>query len=200
MGEDRGRGGYAKGRERRQEILRVAGDHFAAHGYRGASVAQIAQRAGITDAGLLHHFPSKEHLLLEVLRERDDHDLERFRRLAEAHSSYVDTLLGLCAENAAAPGLVQLFTVMASESIEPDHPGHEVFRARYRRFRARGAELLREAQARGEIRADLDLDRLSPQVLAVLDGLQLQWLLDPDEVDMVATLRDFLQRLAPAPE
>jgi hypothetical protein len=34
-------------------------------------------------------------------------------------------------------------------------------------------------------------------VLAIFDGLQLQWLLDPDAVDMVGALRDFLARLAP---
>jgi hypothetical protein len=33
------------------------------------------------------------------------------------------------------------------------------------------------------------------QVLALFDGLQLQWLLEPDAVDMVEVLRDFLARL-----
>ena len=191
------RGGYAKGRERREAILRVAGDHFAAHGYRGASLAQIAQRAGITDAGLLHHFASKEHLLLEVIRRRDEHDIARVEVADRDPGAFLATLVRLCEENATAPGLVQLFTTMAAESVEPAHPGHAHFRARYRRIRAHGAERLRAAQARGEIRAELDADRLSAQILAMFDGLQLQWLHDPDEVDMVDLFRDFLARLRP---
>lgn len=190
-----GRGGYAKGRERREAILRVAGDHFAAHGYRGASLAQIAQRAGITDAGLLHHFASKEHLLLEVIQQRDEHDVARVEASDPDPGAYLPTLLRLCEENAAAPGLVQLFTTMAAESVAPAHPGHAHFHSRYRRIRAHGAERLRAAQARGEIRADLDADRLSAQILAMFDGLQLQWLHDPEEVDMVDLFRDFLDRL-----
>ena len=36
---------------------------------------------------------------------------------------------------------------------------------------------------------------LAPQILAMFDGLQIQWLLDPDSVDMVAVFEDFLARL-----
>jgi hypothetical protein len=41
----------------------------------------------------------------------------------------------------------------------------------------------------------LDPDVVAPQILAMFDGLQLQWLLDPAQVDMVAVMRDFLGRL-----
>ena len=47
---------------------------FAATGYRGTSLADVAQAAGLSNAGLLHHFPSKEQLLIEVLRRRDEAD------------------------------------------------------------------------------------------------------------------------------
>jgi AcrR family transcriptional regulator len=191
------RGSYAKGRDRREKILAAAWDAFAKQGYRGASLARIAERAGVSDAGLLHHFPSKQRLLLALLERRDQHDRDRVRDAVAAHASLRHALLQLSAENAAAPAMVQLFTVMAAESIEPAHPGHAWFRDRYRRRRTSLAEHVAAAQQRGELDPGLDPNSTATQLLAMLDGLQVQWLLDPDRVDMTATLRDFLDALRP---
>jgi AcrR family transcriptional regulator len=188
-------GTYAKGRARREKILDAAWEAFGEQGYRGASLARIAERAGVSDAGLLHHFPSKQHLLLALLERRDAQD--RARVDGAARASLRDALLQLSAENAAAPSMVQLFTVMAAESIEHAHPGHEWFRGRYRRVRTALAERVAAAQEQGEIDAGLDAESTATQLIALLDGLQLQWLLDPDRVDMTATLRDFLAALPP---
>jgi AcrR family transcriptional regulator len=191
------RGSYAKGRERRQRILDAAWEAFATSGYRGATIAHIAERAGLTDAGVLHHFASKEELLVAVLERRDAQDQQRVEAAGSAAGSFPEVLLALCEENASSRGLVQLFTVMAAESIEPGHPGHEHFHARYRRVRRDAAGRLRAAQRRGEIDPSIDPELVAPQIIALFDGLQLQWLLDPGEVDMVAVMRDFLARLAP---
>jgi AcrR family transcriptional regulator len=190
-------GTYAKGRDRREKILVAAWDAFGEQGYRGASLARIAERAGVSDAGLLHHFPSKQHLLLALLERRDEQDRDRVNGAVAAQASLRDALLQLCAENAAAPPLVQLFTVMAAESIEPAHPGHDWFRSRYRRVRAELAEHVAGARTQGELDPGLDAASIATQLVAVLDGLQLQWLLDPGRVDMTATLRDFLAALRP---
>jgi AcrR family transcriptional regulator len=189
--------GYAKGRARRREILRAADELFSTHGFRGASLNQIAAAAGITDAGLLHHFPSKEHLLIELLQQRDEEDVGRVTAEVDQHETLPEALVHLCERNAATPGLVRLFTVMAAESIESDHPAHEYFRDRYRELRVETVEQLRRAQAAGDIDGSLDPDLLARQLLAMFDGLQLQWLLEPDEVDMVEAMRDYLARLGP---
>jgi AcrR family transcriptional regulator len=52
--------------DRRQEILNVAAELFARHGYDGVGVRQIADAAGILGGSLYHHFPSKRHLYVEV--------------------------------------------------------------------------------------------------------------------------------------
>jgi AcrR family transcriptional regulator len=187
--------GYAKGRERREEILAAADAAFARRGFRGSSLATIAQDVGLSQPGLLHHFPSKEHLLLEVLRYREERGREYVASAVQEADSYADALLELCAANAETPGLVRLFAVLAAESVDDDHPAHELFRERYRDLRRSvGARFAGEQRA-GRLAAHVDVDKLAPQVLAVLDGLQLQWLLDPEEVDMVDLFRDFLARL-----
>jgi len=187
--------GYAKGRERREEILAAADAAFAKHGFRGASLATIAQEVGLSQPGLLHHFPSKEDLLLEVLRYRDERQREWVAQAVEEADSYAEALLELCAANARTPGLVRLFTVLGAEGVDDDHPAHELFKRRYRELRELVASRFETEQHEGRLAADVDPETLAVQVLALFDGLQLQWLLEPDAIDMVEVLRDFLARL-----
>ena len=191
------RGGYAKGRERRDAILRAANEVFAAHGFHRASLATIATRVGLSEPGLLHHFPSKEHLLLELLALRHDHDAERVARALADHEGFLDALLGLCRENEETAGLVRLFTILVGESVDDDHPAHDWMVERYRGLRERFTARIETEQREGRIAADIDARALAPQLIALFDGLQLQWLLDPDDVDLSGVFADFLERLRP---
>lgn len=191
------RGSYAKGRERREAILAAADEVFAERGFHRASLSTIATRVGLSDAGLLHHFPSKEHLLLELLELRHEHDAERIARALAEHTAFLDALLGLCRENQETPGLVRLFAILAAESVDDDHPGHDWMVERYRTLRARFAARIEREQRERRIDPRLDPARLAPQLIAMFDGLQVQWLLEPDAVDMAAVFEDFLDRLRP---
>jgi AcrR family transcriptional regulator len=192
--------GYAKGRERRAEIIRVARDVFATRGFRAASLAAIAERAGLSEPGLLHHFPSKERLLSAVLEARDDREIERIRRqVDEGHMTRAEALLDLCRRNAGRPDMVRLFTVLAAESVDQDHPAHDWFVARYRRIRAIIVERLEQDQQAGRMAAEADLEGLAVEIVAMYDGLQLQWLLDGERVDMVAPFEHFIARALPGP-
>jgi AcrR family transcriptional regulator len=192
--------GYAKGRERRAEIIRVARDVFATRGFRGASLAVIAERAGLSEPGLLHHFPSKAHVLTAVLEARDDHERELIRRqVDEEHLTRAEALLELCRRNAGRPDMVRLFTVLSAESVDTDHPAHEWFVERYRRIRAGLVEELERERSEGRLAAGADLPQLATEILAVFDGLQLQWLLDGDDVDMVDAFARYIERALPAP-
>jgi AcrR family transcriptional regulator len=163
----------------------------------GASLATIAKRVGMSEPGLLHHFASKEQLLLEVLKLRDQHDDERIAQARAAHAGPVEVVLELCRQNQERPGIVRLFTILAAESVDDDHPAHEWFLARCRDRRAVLADRLANAQRAGDIDAALDPESVASEILAMFDGLQLQWLLDPAAVDMTAVFEDFLARLRP---
>jgi AcrR family transcriptional regulator len=65
----------------RRRLLDAAGERFAALGFRGATLREIAERAGANLAAANYHFGSKEALYLEVAREHFE-GLER--RLADA--------------------------------------------------------------------------------------------------------------------
>ena len=193
------RGGYAKGRERRDAILAAANEVFAAQGFHGASLATIATRVGLSEPGLLHHFPSKEHLLLELLTLRHDHDAERVARALADHEGFLDALLGLCRENQGTAGLVRLFTILVGESVDADHPAHDWMVERYRGLRERFVARIEAEQRAGRVASGLDARALAPQLIAMFDGLQLQWLLDPEAVDLSVVFADFLERLRPPP-
>ncbi|MER5652743.1 TetR/AcrR family transcriptional regulator [Streptomyces sp. NPDC002131] len=174
--------------ERRAEIVRAALEVIAERGYRGASLAAVAERVGLTQQGLLHHFPTKESLLVAVLKERDQWD-------AVPDSAWrSDLLVSLVEYNAMRPGIIQTFSALLGESVTEGHPAREFFTRRYTAVRANMAAVLR-AEYGERLPSGLTPERAAPLLVAVMDGLQYQWLLDPESVDMPAAFRDFLTLL-----
>ena len=176
----------------RERVLRAALRAIATNGYRGSALAAIAADAGLTTAGLLHHFPSKEHLLVAVLAERDRLDGAQFQLAGFQGLAALDRLAELVQHNAMVPGLVQAYTVLMGESVGEDHPAREWFRDRYPRRRANIAAALRAGIESGEIRSEVDCDAVAAQIIAMMDGLQVQWVLNPDQVDMAAVFANFI--------
>ncbi len=151
---------------------------------------EIADRVGLSQAGLLHHFGSKEELLAAVLDHRDVLDTQLHLRLA-AGDRYLDALRGIAEHNARVPGLIQLFVTLSAEATDPEHPAHDYFVHRYARVRADITAQFRASQAAGRFRPDLDAAIAATLVIAVMDGLQVQWLLNR-ELDVPSTLDHFL--------
>jgi AcrR family transcriptional regulator len=181
-----------RGERRKAAILDAAIPVIADGGYRGSSLATIAAAVNLTQQGVLHHFGSKEELLLALLEDRDREDGKRLSGLiTEEGLALLDVLEALVDHNATAREQVRLFNTLVAEATSVQHPAHEYFVDRYRRIRARALRSLHEGQESGEIRADVDLERLIPVIIAVMDGLQIQWLLDPD-VDMQESFRTFV--------
>ncbi|MET8287370.1 TetR/AcrR family transcriptional regulator [Streptomyces sp. NPDC048448] len=177
--------------ERRAEIVRAALEVIAERGYRGASMAAVAERVGLTQQGLLHYFPTKDTLLVAVLKERDQWD-------AVPDSQWrLDLLASLADYNAMRPGIVQTFSALLGESVTEGHPAREFFTRRYVAVRASMAQVLR-AEYGERLPSGLTPERAAPLLVAVMDGLQYQWLLDPESVDMPAAFRDFLVLLGEA--
>ncbi|MDX3754116.1 TetR/AcrR family transcriptional regulator [Streptomyces mirabilis] len=178
----------ARSEERRAEIVRAALEVIAERGYRGASMASVAERVGLTQQGLLHYFPTKDALLVAVLEERDQWD-------AVPDTQWrVDLLASLVEYNAMRPGIIQTFSALLGESVTEGHPAREYFTERYARVRASMAAVLR-AEYGERLPNGLTPERTAPLLVAVMDGLQFQWLLDPESVDMPGAFRDFLALL-----
>lgn len=193
--------GYPKGIARREAIVAVATDYFGRVGYQGATMLQIAAACEISRAGLLHHFPTKESLLEAVLARRDEVDHER-TTVASPTEDGLAALVSLVATaelNATKPTIVNLFAVLSAEAGDPGHPAHDYFVRRYQRSRASLREALEQARAYGHLASEVDPEDLATEIIAVMDGLQVQWLLAPDQIDMAALLRRRIESVLTAP-
>jgi AcrR family transcriptional regulator len=195
------RGSYAKGLAKREEILERALEVVARVGYRGASVKEIAEAVGLSQAGLLHYFDSKEELFTEILRKRDEVDMVHYGPIPPADADMIDLrrgYVGIIRHNSDVPGLVQLFSRLSVDAADPAHPAHEYFVERTDNLRQVFAAALAERQAAGHIVGDIDPQTLARILQAVADGLQIQWMLDPG-VDMAATVDALFDALTPSP-
>jgi len=182
-------------RDRREEILQEATRLFSTYGFRGTSLSSVAETVGLSEPGLLHYFPSKANLLQSVLEYRDQQDEKKHVALIEPDNlslpELFEALEDLVVENENRPGLVQLFTVLVGESIRDDHPSHHYFVDRYGRIRETFKAYLSKLGETDELPVDIDIDQLSSLIFAVMDGLQIQWLLDPESVSMADTFTLF---------
>jgi AcrR family transcriptional regulator len=194
-----GEAGYAKGRARRAEIIDRATALFGEAGYRGASLREIAARCGLSHPGLLHHFPTKESLLLAVLQQRDAEDVAWLATAGPEPLAPLVRLVELARRNATRRGLVELFTVIAAEATSPEHPAHQYVVRRYDASRAATAASLARAADAGMLRPDLVPDEAARELVALMDGLQLQWLLDGGATDMGGILEAHVRALLAEP-
>jgi AcrR family transcriptional regulator len=175
------RGPYAKGVAKREEILRAALEVIARHGYRKTSTRELAAAVGLSEAGLLHYFGSKEQLFEAVLRARDEADMSRFEG-----DDPIDNLSAIVRHNGTVPGLVQLYSTFSAEAGDPEHGSHEYFVERYDRLRSALAESARARQAAGGFSPEAEPETIATLLIALSDGLQIQsqYDLDADPGDL----------------
>jgi AcrR family transcriptional regulator len=184
------RGPYAKTEARRAEILRTALEAFAERGFQGSSLRDIADAVGLSPAGILHHFATKEALLAAVLAEKDAESVSHFDG---AHGlGVLEALRGVVETNLAQPGLIRLFTTLSAEAINEEHPAHEYFQLRYAGARELIADGLRQGQQDGDVSSTIDVTMAASLLIAIMDGLQMQWLLN-EGFDMLAAFDAFLE-------
>jgi AcrR family transcriptional regulator len=181
----------AKGEDRKQRILDVAQRLLTRNGWRNTTLAQIAGEAGVTPAGLLHHFESKERLLHAVLDARDFDD--------DTHADRGGDLIGEIAQVAdrftRAPELIGTFTVLLAENILPDAPLHDRLLARHRAAIDIVADAIRRGQAAGRYRTDIDPTIKAVEILAFVHGMETIWLLDPS-IPLSEVFKEYAETLA----
>ncbi len=184
------RGPYRTGIETRRVLLENAIRVFAEHGFRGGSLRMIAESVGAPASQIVNHFGSKDGLLTAVL---DHWDAQQVADSEMRGLDYVGMLRARMAYSRDNPMWVEFFLTLGSEATGTDHPAHDYFVERYARIADRLQKEILHAARVGDIRpmepadARVEAQRLS----AMMDGLQLQWLLDR-RLDLVAAFDDYL--------
>lgn len=185
------RGPYAKSAERRQQIVEQAHRAFATRGYHGSSLREIAAASGISLSNLQHHFATKEELLITVLTRRDQQG--HGTASGQEGLPFREHILAQAAANEAVPGLIALYSILSAEAVTPEHPGHAYFAERYDALREEYEAEFAALRAQGRLRPGVEPALAATTVVALWEGVQLQWLYAPDRVDAGAALRAYLE-------
>ncbi|MFE6165413.1 TetR/AcrR family transcriptional regulator [Streptomyces sp. NPDC056486] len=200
-------GQYAAADPRRAAIIDAALVLFAKAGYLNSSLAKIAAEAGTSATVITHHFGSKQRLLMAVLEAREERTVRTFGRLdpgsgggGSGHDvrALFQEVLALAAYNLTQPGLIELYTRLSAEAGDPAHPAHTYFTERYERVAHFLASALQRSVDAGQLRTGIDPESIAREILAVSDGLQVQWAIAEGRLDFVGLYRAHLDRLTQA--
>ncbi|MED7951055.1 MULTISPECIES: TetR/AcrR family transcriptional regulator [unclassified Streptomyces] len=160
--------------ERRLSILDTAMDVVSEEGYKGLSLRELARRCGMSAPGVMHYFPDMPTLLLALLEHRDGIDGPHLYAVVAGSPDLRSALDAIVDYNACHPRRAQLYAMVQAEALDPAHPARAY-------FDGRTELLIREARSRVDTDAAPELLQVVP---AVLDGLQLHWLMDPEGFDL----------------
>ncbi|HRN29535.1 MAG TPA: TetR family transcriptional regulator, partial [Terrimesophilobacter sp.] len=173
-----------KGVAKREAILDAALEVFGEVGLHGASLREIASRVGVSHQSLMHYFPTKNALLMAVLRRRD----ERLRsHFDDEGGMSLTELVSLAEDNVRSPGVIELYNMASAEATNPEHPAHPYYAEFYESIIASHARYLQRALELGALREGWSPETAARAILGMMDGLQLQWLYDRDDVHVAET-------------
>lgn len=173
--------------EPQRRILEAAMEVFGTKGYTNGSLLEVGQKVGLTRQGILHHYPSKEKLLLAMLEYRDDADVAGLDgQHVPSGRAFFEHLVKTTKMNTTRPGVLQAYIVLSADSVTEDHPAQQFFRDRYAGLRAMIIEAFREVAPSADDNRRRDV---ASALIGAMDGLQIQWLLDPDQVDMPSAVQ-----------
>lgn len=175
------RGGrYPKGVARRAELLRTTLSVLERLGDSNSSMRTIATEAGISLAGLLHYFPTRDALMLALLEMIDEENVRSYEAAQSSGTPVNPAELFIAAmeRNMTTPVYALAYISIVGASTNPGHPAGAHLAQRYETFRDAVAVYIRSEQAAGRIEANVDPEFAASSILAAVDGIQVQWLHD----------------------
>ena len=171
---------YETGVESRRRALDAAERLFAERGYERTSIAEIARRSGVSRGSIPWHFTNKDGVLLAVLeRVTDRYFAEETLR---ADPSIHDAFARFAQLTRADSG--RLLFVALNQAITAKGP----VQAQYREFYAKERQKLDEWLALEGMASADRREALAGAILSTMLGASVQWLVDPDKLDLEATL------------
>ncbi|MBI6684322.1 TetR/AcrR family transcriptional regulator [Pseudomonas viridiflava] len=186
-----------KGDLRKVDIIKAALVIFARDGFAGASLSNIAKVAGISQVGLLHHFPNKLALLQAVLDHRDQYIATRLQdaqqvATLEGFVAFLQFIMRFSIEDASVS---QALMIINTESLSVTHPANRWFCERFHTVHSHLQAQLKLLVQAGEARGDIDVKQVSIELASMMDGMQIQWLRSRADVDIEGAFNRFLDRM-----
>ncbi|HEY8544994.1 MAG TPA: TetR/AcrR family transcriptional regulator [Acidimicrobiales bacterium] len=183
----------------RDAVLDAAFDLFARDGIRQTSLVDVARRAELPVDELRARYDDVDALLLAVLERVDASFLDTEGYIASgAPFSIVETLRRQPAAArvlADRPDLARLRVVVSFEAIVRDGAARLYTQRRTEAIRWWFAQLLAEGVRNGELSPDVDPDARAAEWVAFMEGIQIQWLLHPERIDLVRAYESYIDDL-----
>lgn len=161
----------ADGQRTRQAILDAALDLFAAKGYFGTSLRDVASAVGVRESALYNYFPGKEALFEALIDAESADKTERLSALLESETDDAPAVLLKLAEfildRFVQPRQQQLFRILMSDGMRLAREGRINLLERMGSNRPRFAALMRRLIDHGALR-DGDPELLVMQFIGPL--------------------------------
>ncbi len=176
-------------RQTREALLDAAVASIIEVGYNGTSLREVASRAGLSHTGLLHHFPDKPSLLNAVLDDRLYGAANVFPLHSTDGATFIRALIDIAQRDAKNPSNVALLSILGAEATRPSHPAHNYFKQWHAEVRRRLTHAFEDLREQGRYHSTVAPEIAAIHVASMRDGLHVQWLMTPTEIDLVNTIR-----------
>ena len=180
----------------RREIREAARRVFAKRGIAATGLAQVSEAAGMGRSSLYHYYPDRTALVRDLLRDLLSEEEALFAGAAGAEGSPLARLEALAV---AMPAVFEELAMVGRLMLELRSSDARLFRPYLRRIRGTLASLIAEGQRVGEMDRGLDPHMASTTLIGVLDGILLQYIVDPatfaDRKALLEGLRGAMQKL-----
>ena len=172
--------------QRRNQIMEAALTVFSRLGFERASMDNIAKEAGVSKGALYLYYKSKDAIIAKLLQLLFYQALKQVRILAAGEGSVTEQLLAFTRvltremDRMAAmqPISLQFYAIAARHPTIRQH-----LRAYFKEYRTLMEEVIQRGVAQDELRADINPTEAAITLTALLEGLALVWLIDPQATD-----------------
>jgi TetR/AcrR family acrAB operon transcriptional repressor len=186
-----------RGVDSRRDLMDVAIDCFAHHGFQATSIDRIAKAAGVTKGALYYHFKDKEELLFAAVKNR----IGQFERRVVTDLTPVSNapaalqqLARVCFDHATKSNHRRLIVTLMVEALDTHPRLAAEFRDMMQRFREFLRTIIRSGQERREFRADIDATIAAEVYAGAIMGAEIQYYQDPKGFDLAATIAAFIEQ------
>lgn len=179
----------------RQAIVEAAAAEFIDHGFTGASVADIADRANVTKGSMYFHFKSKEMLAQAVIDRQREANAEVQARFDSSDLSALAILVSMV--RVLGELMRKDVVVLAAMRLAVEVPGDADRGPTYNAWAAPTTAVISHAIAQGDLRDTLDPEVLSRFLVAAFTGIQTASFASSRLEDLPERLREMWGVLLP---
>ncbi|OAX45826.1 TetR/AcrR family transcriptional regulator [Paenibacillus marchantiae] len=164
-----------KGQITKEHIIRESAALFNTKGYTGASLSEIIERCGVRKGGIYNHFESKDEIALAAFDYSVSQMLQFHSQALEGVTSSKDKLLAICGvyidmmeNNTLEGGCPLLNTAVESDDAHPllkERAQHAMTN-----LLNELTQVLIQGMEQKEFRADIALEEVSSNIIAIIEG------------------------------